>query len=228
MVALLTAFTLWLPVLPIGILVLKSGWFDGVRVGTPGALTSIIDVVYDPIVDAGGGHPSDVLVIFAGGIGILLAAFAVFDRALPNLEQPSLKVERVKEWLHHPLAMFALGPGDHGDDAVCVDIADASDPAVAQGLRAAGQHHPVRHGREHLDLGGYSRGCAAAGYAAGIHDRVHTDGRGRRGFADVLLFFYKPYSRAILATARRITHTRRGFALFLGAILLVPLVLFLV
>ena len=44
----------------------------------------------------------------------------------------------------------------------------------------------------------------------------------------VLLFFYKPYSRAVLALARQITHSRRGFALFLGAIFLVPLVLFLV
>jgi len=44
----------------------------------------------------------------------------------------------------------------------------------------------------------------------------------------VLLFLYKPYSRVILATARRVTHTQRGFALFLGAILLVPAVLFLV
>jgi len=32
----------------------------------------------------------------------------------------------------------------------------------------------------------------------------------------------------ILATARQVTHSRRGFAVFLGAILLVPLVLFLV
>src|SRR3989454_8670072 len=33
-VALITAFTLWLPVLPVGILILKSGWFDSIRLGT--------------------------------------------------------------------------------------------------------------------------------------------------------------------------------------------------
>jgi len=44
----------------------------------------------------------------------------------------------------------------------------------------------------------------------------------------VLLFFYRPYSRLILATAHRVTHSRNGFAMFLGAIFLVPLVLFLV
>jgi hypothetical protein len=44
----------------------------------------------------------------------------------------------------------------------------------------------------------------------------------------VLLFLYKPYSALVLRTARQVTHTRRGFAIFLGAILLVPAVLFLV
>jgi hypothetical protein len=43
----------------------------------------------------------------------------------------------------------------------------------------------------------------------------------------VLVFLYKPYSKLILATARRVTHTKRGFAVFLGAIFVVPLALFL-
>src|SRR3990172_4624204 len=41
-VALLTAFTLWAPVVPIGTLVLHEGWFDDVRFGSPGALVSLV------------------------------------------------------------------------------------------------------------------------------------------------------------------------------------------
>jgi hypothetical protein len=44
----------------------------------------------------------------------------------------------------------------------------------------------------------------------------------------VLVFLYKPYSEAIISLANHITHSRRGFALFLGAILVVPAVMFLV
>ena len=44
----------------------------------------------------------------------------------------------------------------------------------------------------------------------------------------VLLFLYKPYSRLILSAAHTITRSQRAFAMFLGAILIVPLVLFLV
>ena len=44
----------------------------------------------------------------------------------------------------------------------------------------------------------------------------------------VLIFLYKPYSKLILGAANYITHSKRGFAIFLGAILIMPLVLFLV
>src|SRR6266545_4033554 len=94
-VALLTAFTLWLPVLPVGIVALKSGWFDGISVGTPGELTSFIDLAYDPIVE-GAVDLLPRILIFGLGIAVLLSAFTIFDRALPNLEQPSLRVERIR------------------------------------------------------------------------------------------------------------------------------------
>jgi hypothetical protein len=44
----------------------------------------------------------------------------------------------------------------------------------------------------------------------------------------VLLLLYRPYSRVILSVAHRVTQRRREFAFFLGAIFLVPLVLFFV
>ncbi len=226
-VALLTAFTLWLPVLPLGIAVLKAGWFDSVKVGTPPGITSIIDIVYDPIVQ----RAVDVLpriLLFAVGIGVLLTAFAIFDRALPNLEQPSLKVERIKESLHHPLAMFALGLGI---TAMTLSVSISLTLLIP------------------LSLKGYVRRDNIIPYVMGANISTWVDTlvaalllNTPRAFTIVftemavggsvslivLLFFYKPYSRAILAAARAVTHSRRGFALFLGAILVVPLVLFLV
>jgi hypothetical protein len=44
----------------------------------------------------------------------------------------------------------------------------------------------------------------------------------------VLLFVYPVYSRAILALAHRATSTRRGFAVFLGAFLVMPVALLVV
>ncbi len=226
-VALITAFTLWLPVLPIGILVLKAGWFDSVRLGTPGELTSVINVVYDPIVDLAVDHVPR-LVVFAFGMGALLTAFSVFDRALPNLEQPSLRVERIKDWLHHPLAMFALGLGI---TAVTMSVSISLTLLIP------------------LSLKGYVRRDNIIPYVMGANISTWVDTlvaslllNSPRAFTIVftemivggsvslivLLFFYGPYSRAVLALARQVTHTRRGFAIFLGVIMVVPLVLFLV
>jgi len=226
-VALLTAFTLWLPVLPIGILALHSGWFDSVRLSTPGAVTSFIDVAFDPAVNLAADHLPR-LVLFVLGAGLLLGAFTVFDRALPNLEQPSLRVERIRDWIHHPLAMFVLGL-----------LVTAMTLSVSLSLTLLIP----------LSLKGYIRRDGIIPYVMGANISTWVDTlvaalllNSPRAFTIVftemvigasislivLLFFYRPYSRLILATAHRVTQSRHGFALFLGAIFVVPLVLFLV
>lgn len=225
-VALLTAFTLWLPVLPLGIFLLKSGWLDSVRVGTPPGITSIIDIIYDPIVNGAVDHLHR-LIVFGLGIALLLAAFAVFDRALPNLEQPSLRVERIRNWLHRPLAMFALGLAI---TAMTLSVSISLTLLIP------------------LSLKGYVRRDGIIPYVMGANISTWVDTMVAALLLDspraftivftemavgamvslvVLLFFYRPYSRVVLAAAHRVTHSQRGFALFLAGIFLVPLVLFL-
>jgi len=223
-VALLTAFTLWLPVLPIGIIALRGGWFDAVHLSTPGAVSSVIDVIYDPIVNLAADHLHRLL-IFALGIGILLTAFTVFDRALPNLEQPSLKVERIKDRLHHPMAMFLLGLLITG---MTLSVSISLTLLIP------------------LSLKGYVRRDHIIPYVMGANISTWVDTMVAALLLDspraftivftemaiggtfsllVLLLAYRPYSRAVLAVATRVTHSRQGFALFLGAIFLVPLAL---
>jgi hypothetical protein len=224
-VALLTAITLWLPVLPIGILALRSGWFDAVQVSTPGAVTSLTDVIYDPIVDLTADHLHGLL-MFALGVGFLLSAFALFDRALPNLEQPSLRVERISRLLHQPFVMFALGLAL---TAVTLSVSISLTLLIPLSLR------------------GYVRRDGIIPYVMGANVSTWVDTmvaasllEASRSFTIVfiqmvvgaavslvvLTLAYKPYSRAILAVAHRLTRSKREFVLFLGAIFLVPLALF--
>jgi hypothetical protein len=226
-VALLTAFTLWLPVLPIGIIALRSGWFDSVSLSTPGAVTSFVDVAFDPAVNLADDHLPRLL-MFVLGAGLLLGAFTVFDRALPNLEQPSLRVERIRDWIHHPLAMFVLGL-----------LVTAMTLSVSLSLTLLIP----------LSLKGYIRRDGIIPYVMGANISTWVDTLfaallldSERAFTivfvqmvvgaavslAVLAFLYRPYSRLIHAAAHRVTHSRRGFALFLGAIFVVPLVLFFV
>jgi Na+/phosphate symporter len=226
-VALLTAFTLWLPVLPIGILALREGWFDSVHLSSPGALTSFIDVAFDPAVNLADDHLPRLAMFVLGG-GLLIGAFTVFDRALPNLEQPSLQVERIKDWVHNPLVMFLLGLSI---TAMTLSVSLSLTLLIP------------------LSLKGYIRRDGIIPYVMGANISTWVDTLVASLLLDspraftivftemvigasvslfVLVFLYRPYSRLILATAHRVTQSRRGFALFLGAIFLVPLVLFLV
>jgi len=224
-VALITAITLWLPVLPIGILALKSGWFDSIRVSTPGPITSFVEVIYDPLVNYAADHLHR-LIVFALGVGLLLTSFAIFDRALPNLESASGgRVERIKDVLHHPLAMFLLGL-----------LITAMTLSVSISLTLLIP----------LSLKGYIRRDRIIPYIMGANISTWVDTlmaaillNTPRAFTIVftemvigasislfiLIFAYRPYSRVVLALATRVTHSKRGFALFLGCIFLVPLAL---
>jgi len=226
-VALLTAFTLWLPALPLGLLALRSGCFDGIQVASPGALTSFVDVVFDPMTDRADEHLHNLLIFVMGAAGLLIS-FAVFDRALPDLEQPSLRVERLKDALHRPFVMFVLGL-----------IVTAMTLSVSISLTLLIP----------LSLRGYVRRTGIIPYVMGANISTWVDTMlaallldSPRAFTIVftqmavgatisllvLLLAYKPYSRLLLATAHRVMLGKREFALFLGAIFLIPVILFLI
>jgi sodium-dependent phosphate cotransporter len=226
-VALLTAITLWLPVLPLGLVVLESGWFDSIEVSTPGAITSFVDVIYDPLVN----RADDILprlAVFALGVGLLLGAFTIFDRALPNLDQPSLRMERIRDLLHHPLAMFLLGLAI---TAVTLSVSISLTLLIPLSLKG----YVRREGIIPYVMGANISTWVDTLVAALLLDSpraftiVFTEMVIGAGVSlTVLIFLYRPYSRGILWVAHRVSQDRRALAGFLGAIFFVPLVLFLV
>ena len=226
-VALLTAFTLWGPVIPLGQLILREGWFDGVRFDSPAAVTSLVNVVYDPMVTRMADHLPR-LAMFAIGIGVLLLSFSIFDRVLPNLEQPGPRFERASEFLHQRYAMFVFGL-----------IVTAMTLSVSLSLTILVP----------LTLKGYVKRDNIIPYVMGANIATWIDtlfaalllGQPRAftivfvemvtGAAvslTVLVFFYEPYKRLILRGAHLATRDRRGFAIFLGALFIVPAVLLFV
>ena len=226
-VAMLTTFTIYAPVVPLGSLVLEQGWLDGVEVSAPGFLVSFTDLAFGPLADEATGN-LPMLLVFAGGIGLVLASFAIFDRALPNLEQPSIRVERISRLLHRPWVMFLLG--------LLITTMTLS-VSISLTLLIP------------LSLKGYVRRDGIIPYVMGANISTWVDTMFAALLLDspraftivftqmavgavvsllVLLLLYRPYSRVILSVAHRVTQRRREFVIFLGAIFLVPLVLFLV
>jgi Na+/phosphate symporter len=223
-VALLTAFTLWGPVIPLGQLILREGWFDGVRFGTPGALTSVVNVVYDPMTTRMADHLPR-LAMFGIGIATLLASFSIFDRVLPNLDQPGPRFERASEFLHQRYAMFVFGL-----------IVTGMTLSVSLSLTILVP----------LTLKGYVRRDNIIPYVMGANIATWIDTLFAALLIDqpraftivfvemvtgasvsllVLVFLYEPYKRMILRGAHLATRDRRGFAIFLGVLFIVPVVL---
>jgi sodium-dependent phosphate cotransporter len=82
------------------------------RVAPAGQASSIFEILYDPIVYflSNRLHLPD-FVLFVVGIGVLLAAFNIFDRALPEINPQSSRFSRIAELVYRPIFMVLLGAG---------------------------------------------------------------------------------------------------------------------
>jgi hypothetical protein len=220
-VALMVAFTLWAPVVPLGWLVLREGWLDSVRFGSPGLVTDIIDLTFAPLVERIDGwlpEPG----MFGLGAVLILAAFSSFDRALPNLENPGPRFERFAAAFHRPLSMFVLGLLVTG-----MTLSVSLSITILVPLTFKGY---VR--RQHIIP--YVMGANIATWVDTLFAAllVNTPRAFTIVFTEmvtgaavslfVLLVVYGPYRRAVLWAAHQATSSRTGFAAFLFALMVLP------
>ena len=226
-VALLTAITLWIPVLPLGLFVLDQEWLQGASFDTPAFLTSFVGAISDPVVEP----LNDLLPAFAmfvAGVAALVGGFALFDRALPSLERPGPRFEALSQTLQKPLAMFGFG--------ILVTLLTLSVSLSVTILVP-------------LALKGYIRRDRVVPYIMGANIATWIDTllaalllnspgaftivltqmlTGGAVSLVVLLLLYGPYTRLILGVAHRVSSSRRHLAAFVGALFLVPLLLLVV
>jgi hypothetical protein len=226
-VALLTAITLWIPVLPLGLFVLDQEWLQGASFDTPTFVTSFVSAISDPVVE-----PLDDLLpafaMFVAGVGALVGGFALFDRALPSLERPGPRFEALSQTLQKPLAMFGFG--------ILVTLLTLSVSLSVTILVP-------------LALKGYIRRDRVVPYIMGANIATWIDTllaalllnspgaftivltqmlTGGAVSLVVLLLLYGPYTRMILAAAHKVSSSRRHLAAFAGALFVVPLLLLVI
>ncbi len=78
---------------------------DHAHVTLPSSITGLVAVVFDPIVTFTAAHLNAWLV-FLLGVGAVLVAFRILDRALPHLDANQHAFGRVGRLVYRPLAMF--------------------------------------------------------------------------------------------------------------------------
>ena len=99
---------LHLPGLLIGYLMLANGFADLVRLEGGPALTSVIELVYGPIIQLVMRYAPGWLVFVMGG-GLVLVSFNLLDRALPELNLESSQFGAVSRVIYRPIVMFLVG-----------------------------------------------------------------------------------------------------------------------
>jgi Na+/phosphate symporter len=107
---LLVTATIYLPAMALGYWMLTGGWFDSFQPQASSQLTGVLDLIYDPIVGRiSTWFSSFPWVIFFLGLGTLLFAFNLLDKALPEMNAERSAFQRIGRIVYRPLAMFALG-----------------------------------------------------------------------------------------------------------------------
>lgn len=98
----------YLPGAALGLLVLGSGSLDGLNLSAPPGLLSVTDTLFGWMADVARQYVPN-WGLFPVGLGVLLAAFKVFDQALPDLSGDALERRGSTAWWKKPWAMFLLG-----------------------------------------------------------------------------------------------------------------------
>ena len=225
-VALLTTFTLYIPSMLLGFLALREGWLNGLAFGRPALFGSVMNAIYDPAVDRASALLPEAA-LFLLGMALLLGSFHVFDRALPQLEPPGPRLERALAVLHRPWAMFAAGLLV---TAVTLSVALSVTllvPLSLKGLLRRQNIIPYVMGANISTFGDTLFAATLLGVPRAVTIVLVQMVSAAVVSILVLLLAYGPYRRLILGLAHASTRSRAGFAVFLGAIVLLPLILLL-
>lgn len=226
--ALLTTAATYLPALAIGYWMLSSGILVRISPAADAPLDSVFEVILNPILDAIHAlHPPGWAMLLAG-VATLLLAFRLMDLALPEVGPGSSSFQRIGQLIYKPWAMFLLGCAVTSVTlSVSVSISILV-PLSARGLVRRENTLP------------YIMGANITTFIDTLVAALITGGQGAFTIVlaemlsvalvslFILLTCYRPFSRFILHIQELVLHNMRSLAVFLGIMLLVPVLLLLI
>lgn len=225
--SLLTTAAIYLPAMALGYWMLNVRPVAAPQTEVTTPLASFIDVIFDPIVALiTSVLPAWMLMI--GGVGALLLAFHLLDRALPEMHPERSAFQRIGRLVYRPAAMFILGMLVTSVTlSVSVSLGILV-PLSARGLVRRENTLPYIMGANittfidtlvaALIVGG------AAAFTIVLIEMVSVTILSLL----ILLLFYRPFERAILNLQELIIYNNRTLGAFLCIMLLIPVLLLIV
>jgi solute carrier family 34 (sodium-dependent phosphate cotransporter) len=226
--ALLTTAAIYLPALVVGYWLLTSGLFSSLQVSATTPVSSVIDAIYGPILAAITSFGLPGWIVFAMGIGALLGAFNLLDRALPEMNAERSSFQRIGRLVYRPMAMFLLGCAVTSVTlSVSVSLSILV-PLSAKGLVRRENTLPYIMG---ANITTFIDTLVAAlingGPAAFTIVLVEMLSVAALSLL-VLLLGYRPFERSILRLQELIIRDNRTLGAFLCIMLIIPVILLLV
>ena len=221
--SMITTATIYLPAMLVGAAVIHWGWLDAVRFGSPRILSSLVDVLYDPLTGLAATHLHP-LVMFILGFVTLLVAFRVFDKSIPQMD--SGLVER--RLLDRPLVMFLLGLAVTSITLSVSISLTILVPLAARGLVKPRQAIPYIMGANISTFVDTLFASLLVSHPLAF-TVVLTEMLAVAAVSVIVLsFFYQLYQNALLQFDRAVRSSRMRFAGFVLVLALVPMILFLI
>jgi Na+/phosphate symporter len=226
--ALLVTAAIYVPALALGYWLLTSGVFGGLQVSASTPLSSMIDGLYGPILDLLKRWGTPGWLEFVLGVGALLLAFSLLDRALPEMSAERSAFQRIGRLVYRPMAMFLLGCAVTSVTlSVSVSLSILV-PLSAKGLVRRENTLPYIMGANittFIDtlVAALINGGPAA-FTIVLAEMLSVTVLSLA----ILLLCYRPFERGILRLQEAIIYDNRTLGAFLSVMLIIPIILLLV
>jgi Na+/phosphate symporter len=223
---LLTSFSIYGTGIVIGFALLELHVLDAFTISTPPTLLNFIDLTFGALAKALAERVPPLLV-FASGVGAVLLAFRLFDRALPDLSRRTSRFARVSEAIYRPSLLFALGAG-----VTVLTLSRAVSlsllvPLTAKGIIRRENVVPYVMG---ADVGTFVDTLFASVLVGGAAAFTIVLAELVGVLAVCLLviaFAYDRFEEGVYRSSRAVLRSRRTVALFVMVIFICPLLLLL-
>jgi len=224
--SLLLVGSVQLVAITMGLLILGRGWLDALSIPALERLAAGINLGLGPLI----GPLAAILpgwVLFVAGVGLLTLSFRLFDRALPQMRLERTDFSQVPRLVYRPWVMFLMGLAiTLLTMSVSISVGILV-PLSTRGYMRRENIIPYILGANISTLADTLVAAALLGDPRAVTVVVtHMVCAGIVSLLIVLLA-YRTYERIIAEALAWITRRRRNFALFLGVVLVIPVVLIL-
>ena len=220
--ALSTTALIYIPAAFIGYAILKFPPFHSMNLVFPNEFKDLLDLIYGGILDRVETWPA--ILVFLGGLGVLLVSFKLIDAVMPELNEETLGEKRVA-WLRQKWPMFALGSLVA---LVTMSVSVALTvlvPLVAKKYAKREDIIPYIMGANITTLGDTMLAAFALGSGAAVRI-VLAEVIATAVLSVILLtFFYPLIRKGIFKFQHQILKSKPRLAAFTAALFLVPIVI---